>query len=51
MLHHCRLILSLMIGLVITPALYTDSNAEREVLTRLLHELETIELLIKQAEA
>ncbi len=48
---HYRHIISLTIGLLITPALLADSNAERESLARILHELTVIEPLIKKAES
>ena len=51
MSRHYRQIISLIIGLAITPALYADASAEREALARIIHELEAIEPLIKKAEA
>ncbi len=51
MSRHYRQILSLVLGLLITPALMADSDAEREALDRILHELTIIEPLIKVAES
>lgn len=41
----------LIIGLAITPAAFADADAEREALAKIIHELNTLEPLIKRAEA
>lgn len=41
----------LIIGVAVTPAGFADAGAEREVLARIVHELDVLEPLIKQAEA
>ena len=46
-----RHMIGLMIGLATTPAVYADADAEREVLARIVHELQAIESLITRAEA
>ena len=46
-----RYIVSLILGLLITPALMADSDAEREALARIQHELIVIEPMIKKAES
>ena len=46
-----RHIISLSLGLAITPAVYADTAAERESLARIVHELQAIEPLIKKAES
>ena len=40
----------LIIGFAITPAAFADADAEREVLAKIIHELNTLESLIKRAE-
>lgn len=40
----------LIIGLAITPAVFADAGAEREALAKIIHELNTLESLIKRAE-
>lgn len=51
MLGHQRQIIGFIIGLMLTPALYADPDAEREALARIVHELQAIESLITKAEA
>ena len=46
-----RQIVGLIIGLAMAPALYADADAEREALTRIVHELQAVESLITQAQA
>ena len=46
-----RQIVGLIIGLAMAPALYADADAEREALTRIVHELRAVESLITQAQA
>lgn len=41
----------LIIGSAITPAAFADADAEREALAKIIHELNTLELLIEGAEA
>ena len=41
----------LVIGLFITPAAFADADAERDALAKIIHELNALEPLIKQAEA
>jgi len=41
----------LIIGLAITPAAFADADAEREALAKIILELNTLEPLIKRAEA
>jgi len=41
----------LTLGLCFTPAVFADADAERESLAKILHELNVLESLIKQAEA
>jgi RAQPRD family integrative conjugative element protein len=41
----------LIIGLAITPVAFADADAEREALAKIIHELNTLEPLIKSAEA
>ena len=41
----------LITGLFITPAAFADADAERDALAKIIHELNTLEPLIKQAEA
>ena len=51
MLRHYPLVFSVVIGLTIIPIVHADAAAEREVLARLLHELQAIDSLIGHAEA
>jgi len=46
-----RQIVGLIVGLAIAPALYADEDAEREALTRIVHELRAVESLITQAQS
>lgn len=46
-----RLIISLTIGLAITPSVYADTSAERESLARIVHELHAMAPLIQKAES
>ena len=41
----------LILGLLAAPAVCADADAEREALARIIHELNALEVLIKQAEA
>jgi RAQPRD family integrative conjugative element protein len=41
----------LIIGLSVTSAAFADADAEREALAKIIHELNVLEPLIKQAEA
>lgn len=41
----------LILGLCFTPAAFADGDAERESLAKIIHELNVLESLIKQAEA
>jgi RAQPRD family integrative conjugative element protein len=41
----------LVIGLSVTSAVLADADAEREALAKIIHELNVLEPLIKQAEA
>lgn len=43
--------IGLIFGLVMTPALYADPDAEREALARIVHELQAVESLITKAQA
>ena len=45
-----RQITGLIVGLVLTPALYADVDAEREALARIVHELQAVESLITKAQ-
>ena len=51
MTRHFWQISSLIIGLFIAPAMYADVNGEREVLARIIHELQAVESLIDKAQA
>ncbi|NKB61244.1 MAG: conjugal transfer protein [Gammaproteobacteria bacterium] len=51
MKRHLWLPTFLIIGLAITPAAFADADAEREALVKIIHELNTLEPLIKHAEA
>jgi RAQPRD family integrative conjugative element protein len=46
-----RQFVGLIIGLAMAPALYADADAEREALTRIVHELRAVESLITKAQA
>lgn len=46
-----RQIVGLIVGLALAPALYADADAEREALTRIVHELRAVESLITQAQS
>ncbi len=46
-----RQIVGLIIGFAMAPALYADADAEREALTRIVHELQGVESLITKAQA
>jgi RAQPRD family integrative conjugative element protein len=46
-----RQIVGLIVGLAMTPALYADADAEREALTRIVHELQAVESLITKAQS
>jgi RAQPRD family integrative conjugative element protein len=48
---HRRYVFGLIVGLVLTPALQADPDAEREALANILHELSVVESLIGKAEA
>ena len=50
MTRHFWQISSLIIGLFIAPAMYADVNGEREVLARIIHELQAVESLIGKAQ-
>ena len=41
----------LTLGLSVAPAVFADADAEREALAKIIHELNVLEPLIKQAEA
>ncbi|EAQ99580.2 RAQPRD family integrative conjugative element protein [Congregibacter litoralis] len=41
----------LILGLSVTSAAFADADAEREALAKIIHELNTLEPLIKQAQA
>lgn len=41
----------IILGLSVTPAVFADADAEREALAKIIHELNALEPLIKQAEA
>ena len=41
----------LILGLSVAPAAFADVDAEREALAKIIHELNALEPLIKQAEA
>lgn len=41
----------LTIGLAMAPALYADADAERDALTRIIHELQAVESLITKAQS
>ncbi len=41
----------LVIGLLISPIAFADAGAEREALAKIIHDLNTLEAAIKQAEA
>ena len=51
MTRHFWQISSLIIGLLIAPAMYADVGGEREVLARIIHELQAVESLIDKAQA
>ncbi len=40
----------LILGLAVAPTAFTDADAEREALAQIIHELNALEPLIKQAE-
>ncbi len=46
-----RQLVGLIIGLLMTPALYADADAERDALTRIVHELQAVESLITKAQS
>ena len=46
-----RQIVGLIVGLAIAPALYADADAERDALTRIIHELQAVESLITKAQS
>jgi RAQPRD family integrative conjugative element protein len=46
-----RQLVGLIIGLLMTPALYADADAERDALTRIIHELQAVESLITKAQS
>jgi len=48
---HLWLPSSLIIGLFITPVAFSDADAEREVLAKIIHELNALDQLINRAEA
>ena len=50
MSRHLLRIIGLILGLAMTPALYADTDAEREALARIVHELHAIESLITKAQ-
>jgi len=41
----------LIMGMVVTPTVFADADAEREALVKVIHELNALEPLIKRAEA
>ncbi len=51
MKRHLWLPTFLIIGLAITPAAFADADAEREALVKIIHELNTLEPLIKHTAA
>ena len=51
MSRHLWQIISLIIGISISPAMYADADAEREALARIIHELQVIESMVDKAQA
>ena len=51
MSHHLWQIISFIVGIAISPVMYADVDAEREALSNIIHELESIESLIDKAQA
>ncbi len=51
MSRHLWQILSLIFGISISPVMYADVDAEREILSNIIHELQAVELLIDKAQA
>ena len=51
MSRHLWQILSLIFGISISPAMYADVDAERELLSNIIHELQAVESLIDKAQA
>ena len=51
MSRHLWQILSLIFGISISPVMYADVDAEREMLSNIIHELQAVESLIDKAQA
>ena len=51
MSRHLWQILSLIFGISISPVMYADVDAEREILSNIIHELQAVESLIDKAQA
>ena len=51
MSRHLWQIISLIFGISISSVMYADVDAEREVLSSILHELQAVEALIDKAQA
>ena len=51
MSRHLWQILSLIFGISISPVMYADVDAERELLSNIIHELQAVESLIDKAQA
>ena len=51
MSRHLWQIISLIFGISISPVMYADMDAEREMLSSIIHELQAVEALIDKAQA
>ena len=51
MSRHLWQIISLIFGVSISPVMYADVDAEREMLSSIIHELQAVESLIDKAQA
>ena len=51
MSRHLWQIISLILGFSISPVMYADVDAEREMLSNIIHELQAVESLIDKAQA
>jgi len=51
MSRHLWQIISLIFGISISPVMYADVDAEREMLSSIIHELQAVESLIDKAQA
>ncbi|PCJ36296.1 MAG: conjugal transfer protein [Cellvibrionales bacterium] len=51
MSRHLWQIINLILGISISPVMYADVDAERELLSNIIHELQAVESLIDKAQA